>query len=195
MKNRRSGAVRAAALAALFLFHPFQACLGNPSDSGLSALARVLQRGKWTAADVAYVRRLLHRGESIRTTAPRGVTLLMFAAKAGDLSLVRAALAGGVDVRARTDQGWTALHYVMSSRSEEKLRALLNAGADVGAADRGGRTPLMLATHFKFREGIRMLLTRGARIDARNRNGRTVLAYTDDHPGVTALLLNHGAAP
>jgi uncharacterized protein len=193
MPNRRSGRGWTAALAALFLLHPFQACLGKPSDSGLSALARVLQRGKWTAADLAYVRRLLHRGESIRTTTPRGVTVLMFAAQAGDLSLLRASLAGGVEVGARTDQGWTALHYAMSARSEEKLRALLNAGAEVNAADAGGRTPLMLAAHFKFRGGIGMLLAWGARIDARNRGGGTVLAYTDNHSGITALLLKHGA--
>ena len=166
----------------------------NPSDSGLSALARVLQRGRWTGSDVAYVQRLLQRGESIHTQTPRGVTVLMFAAKAGDVRLMRAVLKGGVDVNARTEEGRTALMYAVSSRDPHKVRLLLDAGAEVNIADtRYGRTPLMDATHFKFRDGIKLLLARGAEINARNKNGRTVLAYTDGHPGITRLLRQNGA--
>jgi len=127
----------------------------DPSDSALSGLARVLHRGRWTAAQVHFARRMLRAGESIRTRSPRGVTVLMMAAKAGDVSLMRAALKAGVDVNARTDEGCTALSMAMVSRSPEKVRLLLDAGAHPDAADHHGRTPLMLAAQFKFRGGSR----------------------------------------
>lgn len=166
----------------------------NPSLSGLSPLARVLERGKWTRSDVDQVRRLIRQGESVRTHAPGGVTVLMFAARAGDVPLMRTALQRGVDVQARTEDGRTALAYAVGSRSPRAVRLLLEAGADVNAADtRYGRTPLMEATHCKFRDGIRLLLARGAAVNARNKNGRTVLAYTDGHPGLTRLLQQSGA--
>jgi ankyrin repeat protein len=166
----------------------------NPSYSGLSPLTRILERGgKWTARDVARAKHLLRAGESIRTRTPRGMTVLMLAAKAGDLTLVRAALKGGVDVNARTQEGLTALWLAMASRDPQKVRLLLDAGADVDAVDSYGRTPLMMATTFRFREGARLLLARGADVNARNRNGHTALAYTEGHPGLTRLLVAHGA--
>lgn len=183
----------AALLAVSWLFTLAQAA--GPSDSGLSALARVLRRGRWTAADGPYVSRLLRRGESLRTRTPGGVTVLMFAALRGDLALMRSALRGGVEVDARTDDGVTALDHAVRSGRPEAVRLLLDAGADPNAADRLGRTPLMTAVHFRFREGIRLLLARGAAVNHRNRNGGMALAYTDGHPGLTRLLRQHGARP
>lgn len=169
--------------------NPAPAPTATPAETALAAL---LESGKWDNADVEKAKRLLRQGASIRTRSLRGVTVLMMAAKSGDLSLMRAALRGGVDAKARTTEGFTALDFVMSSRNVDKLRLLLDAGADPNAATNGGRTPLMLATNFKFRDGINLLLSRGANINARNAKGYTALAYTDGHAGIIRVLRDKG---
>jgi len=157
-------------------------------------LVRILEKGgKWTSSDRDSVRSLIRSGTSIRTRSPRGVTVLMFAARAGDLAMMRAAIEGAVDVNARTVDDLTALWFVMSSRDANRVQLLLDAGANVDAVDSYGRTPLMMATHFKFRGGINRLLSRGANIHSRDHKGHTVLAFTDGHPGITRLLQVAGA--
>lgn len=162
----------------------------NPHDE---ELVRVLDQGCWGRAHIEAARRLLRHGASIRTQGKHGATVLMLAARNGDFALMKAALDGGVDVNARSQGGWTALMHVMRSRNKDMVRTLLRAGADVNAQDAWGRTPLMFAAHFKFRGGINLLLSHGADINARNKRGHTVLAYTDEHPGLTRLLKEHGA--
>lgn len=167
---------------------------GRPSSSPTAAVARVLDHGpKWSRADVETVRFALQQGTGLRTQSPRGVTLLMFAARCGDLNLMRSALRAGVDVNTRTHDGLTALWFVMATRNADKVRLLLDHGADPNLTESDGRTPLMLATHFKFRRGIDLLLRRGAKINARNDKGFTALAYTASHPGITRLLRVRGA--
>jgi ankyrin repeat protein len=168
------------------------------SDGSVSsaALAKILDRGKWTTDDRTSARELLRRGADPKSVGPkRGITVLMFAARLGEMGAMNTALKAGADVNARTRDGadLTALWFAAGSRNEKTLRRLLDAGAEVDPVDSYGRTPLMMATNFKFRAGIELLLARGANIRARNKSGRTVLAYTDHHPGITRLLQEHGA--
>lgn len=165
----------------------------QPAGSPSRALARVLDRGKWSRTDVENARRAFLAGASLRTQGSRGVTTLMFASRSGDLALMRRALRAGVEVNARTPGGLTALWYAMATRDTQKVRLLLDHGARVDHTDSDGRTPLMHATHFKFRGAIELLVARGAKVNARNDKGFTALAYTDAHPGITNLLRQHGA--
>jgi ankyrin repeat protein len=177
-------------LTAVFASLPAPAQTTESPDAELAGILR--RGGKWTAAHVRSVDRLLREGASIRTRGPQGVTVLMFGANVGGAELMRKAFKGGVDVNAQTQGGLTALWYAMSSRNEERVRLLLDAGAEVDPVDSYGRTPLMMATNFKFRAAINLLLARGANPNARNKKGYTALAYTDGHPGITRLLREKG---
>jgi uncharacterized protein len=144
------------------------ACSPEPS----LALALVAARN---AADT--VRELLKQGHAPDERDPRGLTPLMWAARAGSLDAMSALLDGGADPNARdAANGWTPLLHAIHKNQAAAAQLLLDRGADPNLAS-GLLTPLMMAAPDPDPEIVKILLAYGANPAARGYGGSTALTY------------------
>lgn len=81
-----------------------------------------------TDAERELLRRYVAFGADPASPGPKGVTLLILAAKKNDPELFAVAVAGG-GLDARDAHGWSALHYAATHADGELARRLLDAGA------------------------------------------------------------------
>jgi ankyrin repeat protein len=152
---------------------------------------------------------LMQAGADPNASLPGGETPLMIAARTGKMSAVKALLSHGADVHAKeAGRGQTALMWAAAEGHTDVVETLIAAGADFRTPLDSGFTPLL----FAVREGrigvVRVLLQAG--VDAnetiqsersprggRPRNGvnALLLAATNAHFEVAALLLDAGADP
>jgi ankyrin repeat protein len=149
--------------------------------------------------NAALVRALLERAADPNAATPEGETALMTAARTGDVATIEGLLAAGADVNAK--EGWkgqTALMWAAAENNTKAVAALLEAGADRDAVSAGGEfTAFMFAVRHGAIEAVRALLAAGVDVDETLLDGTSalVLAVTNAHYELAAVLLEHGADP
>ncbi len=149
--------------------------------------------------DAAMTRLLLTSGADANTALPEGETALMTAARTGDVATLEALLEAGARVDDR--EGWkgqTALMWAAHENNAAAIRTLLAAGAARDARSTSGDfTALKFAVRAGAPDATRALLEAGADANEKLQDGTSalVLAVTNAHYEVAALLLEHGANP
>jgi ankyrin repeat protein len=149
--------------------------------------------------DAAAVKRLLEHGADANAALPEGETALMTAARTGDVATLEVLVAAGADVNAREHRrGQTALMWAAAENNAAAVEFLLENGAERDAKSAGGEfTAFMFAVRGGAVEAARVLLEAGTDVDAGLADGTSalVLAVTNAHYELGALLLEHGADP
>jgi ankyrin repeat protein len=84
-----------------------------------------------------------------------GLTVLLYAARAGCTRCVRSLLAAGADIDKPTPEGMTPLMIAIDNTSYDTARVLLDAGANPHVWDWYGRTALYVATDMSSFRGRR----------------------------------------
>jgi ankyrin repeat protein len=134
----------------------------------------------------------------VETTNGNGETLLVKAAERGDEELVRHLLSKGADIEgdnSKTGRSRTPLMAASGKGQIEIMTILLDAGANLHASN-GKEDALYYAAEKGAVEAARLLMTKGLKADRHNTHTlETPLhgAALRDHPGMLALLLEHGA--
>jgi ankyrin repeat protein len=143
------------------------------------------------------VRTLLEHGADANTALPESETALMTAARTGDVATLEALLQAGADPNARESwKGQTALMWAAAENNAAAVTTLLAAGAERDAVSAGGEfTALTFAVRHGAIGATRALLDAGADVDATLTDGTSalVLAVTNAHYELAAMLLDHGA--
>jgi ankyrin repeat protein len=149
--------------------------------------------------DAKLTQLLLAHGADANTALPKGETVLMTAARTGDTATLDALLAAGARVDER--EGWkgqTALMWAAHENNAPAITTLLAAGAERDARSAGGEfTAFLFAVRAGALDSTRALLDAGADANATLADGTSalVLAVTNAHYAVGALLLERGADP
>lgn len=142
---------------------------------------------------------LLEHGADPNTAMPDGETALMTAARTGDVAAIKVLLEAGADVNAA--EGWkgqTALMWAAAENNADAINVLLEAGADIDARSSGGEfAALTFAVRAGAVDATRALLDAGANVNDKLLDGTSmlVLAVTNAHYELGAVLLEHGADP
>lgn len=143
------------------------ACQSPPS----LPLALVAARN---AADT--VRELLAQGHAPDERDEKGLTSLMWAARAGAVDAMAALLDGGADLNARdVANGWTPLFHAIHKNQAAAVRLLLDRGVDTNKPARMV-TPLMMAAADRDPAIATLLLAHGADPSVRGLGGSTALS-------------------
>jgi ankyrin repeat protein len=149
--------------------------------------------------DARMTQLLLAHGADANTALPKGETALMTAARTGDAATLDALLLAGARVDDR--EGWkgqTALMWAAHENNAAAIATLLNAGAERDARSAGGEfTAYLFAVRAGAVDATRALLDAGTDANASLADGTSalVLAVTNAHYEVGALLLERGADP
>src|SRR5258708_26358425 len=126
------------------------------------------------AADL--VRRLLLERHDPNARDPRGLTPLMWAARAGAVDSMKALLDAGADPAARdVTNGWTPLFHAIHTQQIDAVRLLLDRGVDPNRPTRMLR-PLIMAAADRDPAIVELLLAHGADPRARGLGGSTALS-------------------
>jgi ankyrin repeat protein len=145
------------------------------------------------------VETLLAHGADPNIALPEGETALLTAARTGDVATIEALLARGADVNARERwKGQTALMWAAHENNAPAISALLAAGAERDARSAGGDfSALSFAVRAGAIDATRALLDAGADVNQTLLDGTSalVLAVTNAHYELAAVLLEHGADP
>src|SRR5690606_144539 len=145
------------------------------------------------------VRALLRHGANPNGALPEGETALMTAARTGDVETIEVLIGAGADLNAV--EGWrgqTALMWAAAENNAPAVEILLAAGAALDATSADGEfTALKFAVRGGAVEATRALLNAGADVNDTMRDGTSmlVLAVTNAHYELAAVLLDHGADP
>jgi uncharacterized protein len=149
--------------------------------------------------DAELVRLLVRHGADPNGALPEGETALMTAARTGDVATLEALISAGADVNATESwRGQTALMWAAAENNAAAVKTLLAAGAERDAVSAGGEfTALKFAVRAGAIDATRALLDAGADVDERLFDGTSllVLAVTNAHYELAALLLDYGADP
>jgi ankyrin repeat protein len=149
--------------------------------------------------DAAMVELLIARGADPNTALPEGETALMTAARTGDTTTLGVLLEHGARVNDR--EGWkgqTALMWAAHENNAPAIRTLLQAGAERDARSAAGEfSALLFAVRAGSLDAAQALLDAGADANETLQDGTSalVLAATNAHYEVAALLLERGAEP
>jgi ankyrin repeat protein len=149
--------------------------------------------------DAAMTQLLLARGADANTALPEGETVLMTAARAGDTATLDTLVEAGARVNERESwKGQTALMWAAHENNAAAIAKLLAAGAERDARSAGGEfSALTFAVRAGAVDATRALLDAGADANEALLDGTSalVLAATNAHYEVAALLLERGADP
>jgi len=141
---------------------------GAWSDSSYEKMLRAVEDG-----ETAEVKRLLSRGMDPNTTDPKGMSVLMIAARKGQPEIVSLLIAKRANVGQRSPAGDTALLMACLNGNVVVIRSLLDAGGELNPTK--GWTPLQYAAFAGRADAVKLLLNRGAEKDAVAPNGYTPL--------------------
>lgn len=139
--------------------------------------------------DADAVREFLRNGEPADQREARGMTPLMWAARADSVRAMAALIEAGADVNARdTANHWTVLMHAVHRRSARAVKLLLERGADPNAVEREGQlVPLLMAAGDADPVIVRLLLEHGANPRYRGEWGQTPLALALSGGALTDL--------
>jgi len=141
---------------------------GAWSDSSYEKMLRAVEDG-----ETAEVKRLLSRGMDPNTTDPKGMSVLMIAARKGEAEIVALLIAKRANVGQQSRAGDTALLMACLNGNIAVIRSLLDAGGELNP--KKGWTPLQYAAFSGHADAVDLLLKRGAEKDAVAPNGYTPL--------------------
>lgn len=164
--------------------------------AGLSHAAdvRLIQAVK--TQDETAVRGLLKQRVDVNAPQGDGSTALHFAAYSDNLAIADALIRAGAHVDAANDLGSTPLHLACDNGSAAMVERLLAAKANPNAKLLDGETVLMACSRAGSAGAVKALLVAGANAKAREpQHDQTALmwAAAENHPDVTALLIEFGA--
>lgn len=169
-----------------------------PGEEGVTLHQAVLQR------DIAVVRALLDRGESLDSADEEGSTPLHYAAWVADPKILAELLERGACADAQNAKKETPLHLVAGTSEDGSTAVaerLLAAGASIEMANAEGMRPLHVASVGGLFEMAKFLLDRGAEVDGltegatESRQGIPPLQFAAyaGKPDVVGLLIERGA--
>lgn len=150
---------------AVAIFSGMTGCASKPKTAAGKA-AEVPQGDPWFRAirlgDVAVMKGMVAGGKDVNTTAGRGFTGLMMAARAGNPEVVNWMLAQGADAKKKDADGQSALVYALvglatGPKRERIVEALIKAGADPFAIDVVGFQPVREMLQLEMDSQIRSL--------------------------------------
>ena len=152
--------------------------------SSYEKMLRAVEDGEYSE-----VKLLLDRGIDPNTTDPKGMSVLMIAARKGDARIVSLLIQRRANVGQRSPAGDTALLMAALNGNTKVISSLLDAGGDLNPAK--GWAPLHYAAFAGNAAAVRLLLERGAKKDAVAPNGYTalMLAARNGKVGATKALL------
>jgi ankyrin repeat protein len=161
---------------------------------GVSSIYLAAQNGNAESIEM-----LLERGVDPNTQLPSGETALMTAARTGNVAAMNVLINAGARVDAKEDlKGQTALMWAAAEDNSDAVTVLIAAGADVAARSATGEfTALTFAVRAGAQDAVRALLEAGADANdsLHDRTSMLLLAVTNAHYELAALLLDHGADP
>ena len=136
--------------------------------SSYEKMLRAVEDGEYNE-----VKLLLDRGIDPNTTDPKGMSVLMIAARKGDARIVSLLIQRRANVGQRSPAGDTALLMGALNGNTSVIGSLLDAGGEINPAK--GWAPLHYAAFSGNADAVRLLLERGANKDAIAPNGYTAL--------------------
>ena len=179
-------------LLALFaLVALFPGGIGRAADDG--ALVQAARRD-----DLAVVRALIAKRESVNEPSKDGSTPLLWAAYHSNVAMTRALIAAGAKVNTPNKYGITPLLQASRIGADAVVQALLRAGADPSLAHPDGETPLMAASQAGSLATVRLLTEAGADVNAADTfQKQTALMWAAEqgHTAVVDALLAAKADP
>jgi ankyrin repeat protein len=179
-------------LLALFaLVALFPGGIGRAAGDG--ALVQAARRD-----DLAAVRALIAKRESVNEPSKDGSTPLLWAAYHSNVAMTRALLAAGAKANTANKYGITPLLQASRTGADPVVQALLRAGADPSLAHPDGETPLMAASHAGSLATVRLLAEAGADVNAADTfQKQTALMWAAEqgHTAVVDALLAAKADP
>lgn len=146
------------------------------------------------AGDLAALKTLLQRPETVRLRDGEGMTALHYAAFRGDLGAMDALLGAGADPAARDSIGMTPLHAAAFNGHREAVERLLARKAPVDPQDKFGRTPLHYAASNGDVAIIRLLLVKEADGRIKDHKGHTAEDLAKASGWTQAAQVLHAAA-
>ena len=164
------------------------------SAFGASSDLRLIQAVK--AQDDASARTLLEKHADVNAQQGDGATALHWAAFHDDVAMADALLRAGARVDAANDLGSTPLHLACTNASAPMVERLIAAKANPNAKLLNGETVLMTCSRTGNASAVKTLLVHGADAKAKEpEHDQTALmwAAAENHPDVTALLIEFGA--
>jgi ankyrin repeat protein len=156
------------------------------TEAGDNPLSAAVQSG-----NLAALQFLLDHGADLKSHA--GTQALLEACWKERSDMVNMLLDRGANINSdyEDDSPMTA---ALESSNGPLAQELIARGAEVNARGWGGWTPLMLAASSGDAETLKLLLDYKADVDMLEAAGKSVLHFSHTYPGITRLLLEHGAA-
>ena len=151
--------------------------------AGDSALVQAARRD-----DLAAVRALIAKRESVNEPSKDGSTPLLWAAYHSDVAMTRTLLAAGAKVNTPNKYGITPLLQASRTGADAVVQALLRAGADPSLAHPDGETPLMAASHAGSLATVRLLAEAGADVNAADTYQKQTALMWAAEQGHTAVI-------
>jgi uncharacterized protein len=161
--------------------------------AGDSALVEAARRD-----DLAAVRALIAKRESVNDPSKDGSTPLLWAAYHSNVAMTRALIAAGAKVNTPNKYGITPLLQASRIGADAVAQALLRAGADPSLAHPDGETPLMAASHAGSLATVRLLTEAGAdvnAVDTYQKQTALMWAAEQGHTAIVEALLAAKADP
>jgi uncharacterized protein len=179
-------------LLALFaLVAMFPGGVGRAAGDG--ALVQAARRD-----DLAAVRALIAKRESVNEASKDGSTPLLWAAYHSNVAMTRALIAAGAKTNTPNKYGITPLLQASRIGADAVVQALLRAGADPSLAHPDGETPLMAASQAGSLATVRLLTEAGAdvnAVDTYQKQTALMWAAEQGHAAVVEALLAAKADP
>ncbi|MEB3198872.1 MAG: ankyrin repeat domain-containing protein [Candidatus Sericytochromatia bacterium] len=150
-----------------------------------------------SSGDVARIKALVAKGQSLDTPDSEGYTPLMWAALNGQVNAVATLVYLKANLDLQDREGYTALIWATQNKYETVVRQLVNAGAALNTRDNHGYTAL----HWSAQDGqlavARILLAKGADPNVRDNEGYTPLMWAaqQGHGTLVYEMLAYNANP
>ncbi len=113
------------------------------------------------------VHELIQGGADVNDRDRKGMTPVVYAARAGSLAVARNLIANGADIHARSQQGITPLYAAAINGHDEIIDYFIGEGLEVDTRLNNGETPLMAAVWNGKVSTVNLLIRHGADVNAK----------------------------